>query len=89
MTLYTFKNDTPGASTCAGSCAATWPPFQPPAGGLTAPSGVTGALALITRADGTQQVTYKGAPLYHYSRDAAKGDTNGQGIGGVWFAATP
>jgi Secreted repeat of unknown function len=28
-------------------------------------------------------------PLYHFSGDQQPGDTNGQGVGGLWFAVTP
>jgi predicted lipoprotein with Yx(FWY)xxD motif len=88
MTLYTFKNDSSGKSTCTGTCATMWPPLSAtvaPTGG----SGVTGTFALITRDDGTQQVTYNGMPLYYFSGDKAAGDTNGQGVGGVWAVAVP
>lgn len=90
MTLYVFTKDTAdsGKSTCSGGCAATWPPLTAtttPA----APSGATGTLALIMRDDGTQQVTYKGQPLYYYAGDKAAGDTNGEGLNGVWFVAAP
>jgi predicted lipoprotein with Yx(FWY)xxD motif len=88
-TLYIFKNDAPGTSNCNGSCATTWLPLQPPSGALSAGAGATGALAAITRGDGNRQVTYKGIPVYRYSLDTAAGDTKGQGIGGVWSAATP
>jgi predicted lipoprotein with Yx(FWY)xxD motif len=89
-TLYTFKNDTAGASTCTGSCATTWPPLTVASGATAvAGTGVTGAVATITRADGTTQVTYKGQPLYYYSADPRAGDTNGQGLFGKWFVAAP
>lgn len=88
-TLYVFKNDAPGTSNCNGNCATTWPPLAAPSTTLTSGPGATGALAAITRGDGNRQVTYKGAPLYRYSNDSAPGDTKGQGIGGVWSAATP
>lgn len=89
MTLYTFANDQPGMSVCNGGCAGIWPAFQPPAGDLVLPDGASGALDMITRADGTMQVTYNGMPLYYFSGDMNPGDTNGQGIGGVWYAAQP
>ena len=97
MTLYSFAIDTPGVSNCDGDCASVWPPFSPPSGSLTAPSGVTGTLGVITRADGTQQVTYNGMPLYFYVTDKNPGDTKGQGIqppaptayGGAWNVVAP
>lgn len=88
MTLYTFKNDASGVSNCTGSCATAWPPLSTmaaPTGG----SGVTGTFALITRSDGSMQVSYNGMPLYYFSGDKAAGDTNGQGVGGVWSVAVP
>jgi predicted lipoprotein with Yx(FWY)xxD motif len=39
--------------------------------------------------DGKQQVTYKGMPLYTYANDTAPGDTKGDKLAGVWFAAVP
>ena len=88
LTLYVLTTDTAGTSTCTGTCAATWPPFTVGAGETpTAGAGVTGALGTITRADGTIQVTYMGAPLYYYAGDTKAGDVNGQGLKGVWFVA--
>ncbi|MEO8229482.1 MAG: hypothetical protein ABI628_06945 [Chloroflexota bacterium] len=91
MTLYVFKKDTtPGKSSCNGDCATNWPPLIVAAGATPkAGAGVTGALASIKRDDGTDQVTYNGAPLYYFAADAKAGDTSGQGVGGVWFVANP
>jgi len=87
-TLYLFESDTGTTSTCTGTCAGTWPALVT-AGTATAMSGAdTAMLGTTTRDDGTTQVTYDGHPLYLYSGDSAAGDTNGQGIGGVWFAVT-
>jgi predicted lipoprotein with Yx(FWY)xxD motif len=89
LTLYTFKSDTPnsGKSACSGGCAATWPAVTTTAATVTAPAGVTGSFALISRDDGARQVTFNGQPLYRYAADAAPGDAKGDGIGSVWFAA--
>jgi predicted lipoprotein with Yx(FWY)xxD motif len=38
--------------------------------------------------NGSSQVTYGGRPLYYFAGDAKPGDTNGQGVGGLWFAVT-
>jgi predicted lipoprotein with Yx(FWY)xxD motif len=84
-TLYFFTQDKPGsgASTCTGSCASTWPPLT---GTVQAPAGVSlpGPLGMITRADGTKQVTIKGYPIYIYSGDHSPGQVNGNGMGGAW-----
>ena len=85
MTLYYFKPDTATTSACTGGCASTWPPYlssTPPAQGT-----LTGTLTLQTNANGSQ-VTYNGHPLYTYSGDTGPGQTNGEGIGNMWFVAT-
>jgi predicted lipoprotein with Yx(FWY)xxD motif len=88
MTLYMFLNDTGTTSTCTVGCAATWPALTVD-GEATAAMGADGSLlGTTTRDDGTTQVTYNGHPLYHYSGDAAPGDTNGEGIGDIWFAVS-
>tara|TARA_R110000787_G_scaffold192886_11_gene304422 strand:+ start:316 stop:762 length:447 start_codon:yes stop_codon:yes gene_type:complete len=43
----------------------------------------------ITRVDGTKQTTYKNWPLYYFANDSNAGETNGDGVGGVWFIAKP
>ncbi len=90
MTLYTFKNDQPGVSNCVDQCAINWPPLtvgssQEP----TAAEGVTGAIGVIERADGSRQVTYNGMPLYYWINDVVPGDTTGHNVREVWFVAQP
>ena len=88
MTVYLFTKDSPGTSTCAGNCATTWPPVLSN-GAPIAGTGVDAALlGTITRADGSVQVTYNSWPLYYYSKDAAAGDTTGEGFGGYWHVIT-
>ena len=90
LALYTFDNDGPGASSCTGDCAGTWPPLTIAMGETpTAGPGMTGTLGTIQRADGSYQVTYNDMPLYHYAGDVALYDTNGDGVGGVWHLARP
>jgi predicted lipoprotein with Yx(FWY)xxD motif len=84
-TLYTFDPENSGTIVCTASCAKTWPPLVV-TGQPVAASGVTG-LATLSRPDGATQVTFNGHPLYRYSNDAAPGDANGDGLGGVWHAA--
>jgi predicted lipoprotein with Yx(FWY)xxD motif len=86
-TLYVFMKDSAGKSNCTGACTQTWPPVagepQPNAG----PGADATKLGTITRDDGTKQTTYAGSPVYSYVKDMQPGDTFGQGVGGVWFAA--
>jgi predicted lipoprotein with Yx(FWY)xxD motif len=91
MTLYTFDNDTtPGTSACTGDCATNWPPFTVDEGEqATAGDGVTGQIGTITRDDGSTQVTYNDKPLYYFSGDSAAGESNGDGVGGIWHIAAP
>lgn len=87
--LYLFTQDTPNTSTCTGGCLQRWPPLTT-AGEPRAGSGVDAALlGVITRDDGTQQVTYNGWPLYYFANDQAPGDTNGHEVGDVWYLVTP
>lgn len=87
-TLYVYSKDTSSASNCSGGCAQAWPPLTLPSGtSLPSVAGASGTFATITRSDGSTQVTYKGQPLYSYSGDSKPGDTNGDGVGGVWSLA--
>jgi predicted lipoprotein with Yx(FWY)xxD motif len=87
--LYTFDNDSPNSSSCADECAGNWPPFTVGTLAVGGGEGVTGTFGSITRDDGMQQVTYNEAPLYFFGGDASPGDTNGDGLNGVWHLATP
>src|SRR4051812_21821828 len=88
MTLYLNTQDSATKSTCTGSCAATWPPLT--AGGTTkAGSGVQSSQLGTLMVGSTDQVTYYGHPLYTYTGDSQPGDTNGQGVGGVWQVVSP
>lgn len=88
MTLYLFTMDTTAnESVCDGDCATNWPPV--PAEGLSLPEGVPGELGSISRADGSQQASYNGIPLYLFAGDSAAGDITGEGMGGVWFVVAP
>jgi predicted lipoprotein with Yx(FWY)xxD motif len=88
MTLYAFKADTNGKSNCNAGCDATWPPLTPAGGKLTLAAGLDeDDFKVITRDDGSKQVTDYGQPLYTFARDTKPGDTNGDGFaGGVWYA---
>jgi len=86
--LYLFTADKSSTSTCTGACASAWPPVtasaMPMAGG-----GVSQSLLGTTkRADGTEQVTYNGHPLYYFAADTGAGMVKGQGskeFGAGWY----
>jgi predicted lipoprotein with Yx(FWY)xxD motif len=83
MSLYTFVRDSePGKSNCNGACAEQWPPLEAKAGDQAAADW-----APISRQDGTRQWSYRGQPLYTFSRDVSPGDTYGDGINEQWFIA--
>lgn len=90
FTLYTFAQDKSGVSNCSGTCATLWPPYTvPAAGALAAEPAITGTLGTIQRADGTIQLTYKGMPLYFWSKDVKIGDTTGNGFKNLWSIVKP
>ena len=85
-TLYLFTPDDQGESTCYNQCEQSWPPFT---GDVTAGAGVEASLiGSVTRTDGSVQVTYNGWPLYYFAGDTVPGDTNGQGLNGIWFVVS-
>ena len=88
MTLYYFTKDSVGKSTAAGAVLANWPLFNPAS--FVVPSTLNvNDFSTITRDDGMKVATYKGWPLYYFINDKVSGDTNGQGLNGVWFVVDP
>lgn len=92
--LYYFSKDARGTTTCYGQCAVNWPPYMATDGlrvdAAESQAGMaTGTLSVITRADGTEQLTYAGWPLYYWKDDVAPGDVNGHGVNKVWAIARP
>jgi predicted lipoprotein with Yx(FWY)xxD motif len=91
MTLYRFDKDgkNPAKSACEGNCAEKWPPLLMPDGAKLDLKGVDPSVVGTTlRADGSKQVTVGGWALYTFAGDKKPCDTNGQGVGGTWFAST-
>lgn len=86
MTLYTLDRDAAGSgkSACSGACAANWPPFLADAGAAS-----SGDWAIVMRDDGAKQWSYKGKPLYFWSKDQKPGDRTGDGFNSVWHVAKP
>ena len=91
-TLYLFKKDTGGKSSCSGSCAVNWPPLLA-TGRPTAGSGIKASkLGTTRRSNGKTQVVYNRHPLYRFIGDEKPGNTNGEGLtafGARWFVVSP
>ena len=94
-TLYFADQETGGRIVCLAECVSAWVPLTVATG--TIPTGgaeVTGSLAVVSRPDGGNQVTYDGRPLYTFAADGGAGRAAGNGVrdkfGGtdlVWHAA--
>jgi predicted lipoprotein with Yx(FWY)xxD motif len=90
MTVYRFTKDTawPMKTACTGECLDKWPVVAPVAkndvDGVT-----TKGFVVFSRPDGIKQQTLNCSPIYTFAGDKKPGDTNGQGVGGTWFAVTP
>ncbi|WP_295422045.1 c-type cytochrome [Sulfurovum sp.] len=97
--LYTFDNDTNGVSNCYDStptsgtgCESIWPVFYSADLGAL-PEGTTAADFTVINRDAvrakegepTQQVAYKGKPLYYFTPDNKEAlSTKGDWVKGVW-----
>ncbi|WP_338145300.1 hypothetical protein [Cryobacterium tagatosivorans] len=90
MTAYFFDKDTAdsGSSACTGQCAANWPAITS-ASATPSVTGITAKVGTITGVTGDKQLTVNGRPIYTYAGDTAAGDTNGQGVQGVWYVLSP
>ncbi|MGW4206046.1 SCO0930 family lipoprotein [Streptomyces sp. NPDC004726] len=90
MTVYRFMKDSawPMKTACTADCLKKWPVVAPvdknDTKGILKKGFVT-----FNRPDGIKQQTIDCWPIYTFAGDAKPGDTNGQGVGGTWFAVTP
>lgn len=87
-TLYVYLLDEPGSTACTGDCLSSWTPVivkgTPKAG-----TGVDAKTLGTEKVDGVQQLTLGGQPAYTFVGDTASGDTNGQGVDGLWYTVAP
>jgi predicted lipoprotein with Yx(FWY)xxD motif len=87
-TLYGLTDDNNGMPSCVGACATAWPPVT--VNGASLPAAIDAKIfSVVSRPDGSHQLRAGKWPLYRYAGDAAAGDVNGQGSGGVWFVVAP
>ena len=91
-TLYLFTRDTSATSRCAGACAQAWPPYLVRAKGRGAGGANSSLVGVARRRDGSQQLTYRGHPLYYYVGDRKAGQILCQDVeeyGGHWWVVSP
>ncbi|SFF47347.1 Predicted lipoprotein with conserved Yx(FWY)xxD motif [Actinacidiphila alni] len=88
-TLYLFTKDTPWPmkTACDATCLKKWTP----SGVVTAADAKAAGLDpkvlfTFTTPNGTKQEAYNCWPAYTFNGDTEAGQTNGQNVGGVWFA---
>jgi predicted lipoprotein with Yx(FWY)xxD motif len=89
FTLYAFLNDTEGESTCTGDCLANWPVVPAPEGDLNVGALDAALFSTVENPEAGPMLKMGDWPLYTFAADAAPGDINGQGVGGVWFVVGP
>ncbi|RZU45849.1 putative lipoprotein with Yx(FWY)xxD motif [Streptomyces sp. BK022] len=90
-TVYRFLKDKAwpkSVSNCTGACLEKWPAVAPVSADDTQGVKKKGLMP-FTRPDGVKQMSVNCWPIYTFSGDKAPGDTNGQGVGGTWYAVSP
>lgn len=88
MSLYAFKKDLDGQSTCIRDCIKRWPAFYKEK--ISVPEDLNAnAFSTILRIDGEKQSAYKGRPLYYFFQDKDPGDMKGEGINQAWYVIYP
>jgi predicted lipoprotein with Yx(FWY)xxD motif len=72
--LYTWNREIDHKVHCTGTCARAWPPLLVKgthAAIARSLAGIKGTFGVVTRPDGSRQLTLDRAPLYTYAGDAA------------------
>jgi predicted lipoprotein with Yx(FWY)xxD motif len=75
--LYASDQEATGMVLCTGGCESFWKPLTINGGKPT--GSVLGKLGVVTRPDGSRQVTFDGKPLYSFTQDGS-GEVNGDGF---------
>jgi predicted lipoprotein with Yx(FWY)xxD motif len=79
LALYASDVEADGAVKCTDACESFWKPLTVDSATPTAASPDVGKLAVITRPDGSRQVTVDGKLLYTFTEDRA-GEIKGNGF---------
>ena len=77
--VYVLEEVAGAPAGCTGDCANAWTPVPGRAAPMRGDTSVSATRAGSSRrADGTEQATYDGKPLYYYRDDSRPNDTHGQ-----------
>jgi predicted lipoprotein with Yx(FWY)xxD motif len=91
-TVYRFLKDKAwpkSVSNCTGACLQKWPAVEAVSPDDTKGVQKKGLMGFVRPDNGVKQMTVNCWPIYTFSGDKAPGDTNGQGVGGTWYAVSP
>jgi predicted lipoprotein with Yx(FWY)xxD motif len=91
-TLYAFEKDENHRSACYGACAREWPPLLATGSAVARHGLERSLLGRARRANGDEQITYAGHPLYRFAGDSRRGETAGEGLddfGAGWDVLSP
>ncbi|GHH17517.1 SCO0930 family lipoprotein [Streptomyces lanatus] len=96
-TVYRFMKDSPWPmkTACLNDCLEKWPVIEPVDAADTKGIDLKGSgprgqgYVVFDRPDGIKQQTIDCVPIYTFAGDKKPGDTNGQGVGGTWYAIRP
>jgi predicted lipoprotein with Yx(FWY)xxD motif len=89
--IYLFDAEDGSRPQCYDDCAKAWPPVLTDGAPSARDDVRPGLLGTTRRADGADQVTYAGHPLYHYA-DEGKYEVlchNVEEFGGTWLVVRP
>lgn len=75
--VYTWDNDAPNKSNCAGDCAQIWIPALAPASAQP-----QGDWTIVQRAPGVRQWAFRRKPVYTFSEDTQRESLNGGDVPG-------
>ncbi|HEY8983323.1 MAG TPA: SCO0930 family lipoprotein [Streptomyces sp.] len=92
MTVYRFLKDKAWpkpVSNCKGACLEKWPIVAPVDFKDTKDIPQKGYMKFLRPDNNEEQQTLNCSPIYTFINDKEPGDTNGQGVGGTWFAVRP
>jgi predicted lipoprotein with Yx(FWY)xxD motif len=94
--LYAAEQEADGMVLCTDVCASIWEPLTVDGGAPTGSDGLAADLGVVTRPEGTQQVTFNGRLLYTFVEDSGPGTVTGNGFADnfgdqffEWHVATP